>query len=166
MLLKNQEAFTLLEVMVAIAILALAISMLFSSQSQSLSLITESQFNTQASFLAGLKIAEYESGKEEFFDNDGDFGENFPGYTWKVETETPTLLEFQELEGADENIRKLRLIIDWGEGQYTHKVIYYLHTAMHRSAGQAGGQGGGQGQGSGGGEGEGAGSGEAGGDGG
>lgn len=133
---NNQEAFTLLEVMVAIAILALGVSMLFGSQSQSIALITESQFNTQASFLAGLKIAEYECGKEEPLNNDGDFGENHPGYSWKVEVDQPSLAEIAPLDDAEENIQKLNLTISWGDGRYVHGVTYYLHTGVRRGSDQ------------------------------
>jgi len=73
--------------MVAIAILAITLSALFGSQAQSVSLAAEAQFNIHAALLAKAKLAEYQSGVIPLENDDGDFGEEFPGYSWKVEVQ-------------------------------------------------------------------------------
>ncbi len=124
--LQDQGGFTLLEVMIAISILAISMTMLFGSQSQSISLITESQFNTQVSLLSGLKIAFIESGKEELINGEGDFGDDFPGYSWKVEVETPSIDE-PLLDEVAEEIKQVDLTISWGEERFAYTLRYYIH---------------------------------------
>ena len=82
---KCRCGFTLLEVMVAMAIIAIALTAVLGSQSQSVSLASEARFNTTASLLARAKMAEMEAMEAEdlAFDS-GDFGEDFPGYMWKM----------------------------------------------------------------------------------
>ncbi len=123
---RSEQGFTLLEVMIAIAILAISMSMLFGSQSQSISLITESKFNTQASLLAGLKIAYLESGKEELINGDGDFGEDYPGYSWKIEIDDPHIDGSELLQEISEEMQQVDLTITWGEEQYVYVVRYFL----------------------------------------
>ncbi len=122
---NNQAAFTLLEVMIAVAILAITVTMLFGSQSQSLSLITESQFNTQASLLSGLKLASLESGVEEVNDGEGDFDDSFPGYTWKIEVETPFVAD-PPLEDLAGDIWQVDLTISWGEERFVYTVRSFI----------------------------------------
>jgi prepilin-type N-terminal cleavage/methylation domain-containing protein len=129
-ILSNRKAFTLLEVVVAIAILAISLACLFGSQSQSLSIATESQFNTTASLLAGLKLAELESGKLEPADGAGDFGSDFPGYKWQmaVSSAADTLPEiFNKPDGAASGrLRRADLTVFWGREQYLYTVRYYF----------------------------------------
>jgi len=124
--LRNRKAFTLLEVIVAIAIIAISLTTLFSAQSGSISLATEAKFNTNASLLAGLKLAELESGKIEATDSQGDFGEDFPGYTWKLEEQTVSVNVPDLSEIIDKNLRCIDISIFWQEDAYAYTVRYYM----------------------------------------
>jgi general secretion pathway protein I len=86
MALHPDKGFTLLEVMIAMAILAIALVTIFQSQSQSISMTGNSRFLTTASLLAQGKMAEIEmlDMKDVRTDN-GDFGDGFPDYSWRVE---------------------------------------------------------------------------------
>jgi general secretion pathway protein I len=86
MALHPDKGFTLLEVMIAMAILAIALVTIFQSQSQSISMTGNSRFLTTASLLAQGKMAEIEmlDIKDVRTDN-GDFGDGFPDYSWRVE---------------------------------------------------------------------------------
>ncbi len=117
--------FTLLEVMIAISILAITVTMLFAFQSQNISLITESQFNTKATLLSGLKIAYLESGKEAIEDGEGEF-DDFPEYSWKLEVNTPTPEDDQLLELLADEMNQVDLTISWGEERYTYTVRFFL----------------------------------------
>jgi general secretion pathway protein I len=122
----NQKAFTLLEVMVALAILAIAMTTLFGAQSQSLSMATEAKFNTNASLLAGLKLAELSSGKVQAGETEGDFGEDFPGYVWKMEVQDAAAdwPEWSRLLGG--RLRRVDITVSWGGDPHRYTIRYYF----------------------------------------
>lgn len=119
------RAFTLLEVMIALAIMAIALTSLFGSQSQSLSLVVEAKFNVTAAFLAQEKLAEYESGVMELVDGEGDFGEDFPGFTWKTEVREADLGEIAGLEKLEDPVQRLDLTVSWEGDQFFTTLTYY-----------------------------------------
>jgi general secretion pathway protein I len=125
-ILHSRAAFTLLEVLVAMAILAIALTTLFGAQSHSLIFATEAKFNTNASLLGGLKLAELESGRIEPVDADGDFGKEFPGYTWKINVQDPPV-DLSEWFGIERGrLRPIDLIIVRGRDPYLYKARYYI----------------------------------------
>lgn len=83
--------FTLLEVMIAMAILSISLLAVYQSQSQSVSMTGNARFLTTASLLAQSRMEEIKmTDPLNIKDSSGDFGEDFPDYTWKVELgETP-----------------------------------------------------------------------------
>jgi general secretion pathway protein I len=82
----RNHGFTLLEVMIAMAILAIALVTVYQSQSQSISMAGDSRFLTTASLLAQSRIMEIDAADpREAVSGSGDFGEDFPDYTWQVE---------------------------------------------------------------------------------
>jgi general secretion pathway protein I len=86
------EGFTLLEVMVALAIIAIVLVSVLVSQTQSLSLQDESKFNTTAALLAQKKVSEVEiTTTGNLTSGSGDFGTDFPNYTWEVNVQDVTL---------------------------------------------------------------------------
>ncbi len=93
------KGFTLMEVMVAMAILAIALVSIFQLQSQSISMATDSRFLTTAALLAQSKMVEVEtqstlSNKTE----SGDFGPDYPQYTWQLLIDDTQLLQFKKIE--------------------------------------------------------------------
>jgi general secretion pathway protein I len=85
---KNKaQGFTLLEVLVAVAILAIAMVAILKANVQSLDTLTKSRETSTASLLAASKLAEIEAaGVAKWTELRGDFGEDYPDYTWEVET--------------------------------------------------------------------------------
>lgn len=84
----RRQGFTLLEVMIAMTILAIALVAVYQSQSQSIAMASDARFLTTASLLAQgrmalLDAADPASVKAE----SGDFGDDFPDYTWQVTVE-------------------------------------------------------------------------------
>ncbi len=83
---KREDAFTLLEVMVAVAVIAMSFTALLASQSQSLSLAAASRFETTASLLARQKLTELSAADfTGLSGGSGDFGEGFAEYHWQTE---------------------------------------------------------------------------------
>ncbi|MGW8160951.1 MAG: type IV pilus modification PilV family protein, partial [Desulfobulbales bacterium] len=79
------KGFTLLEVMVAMALIAIALTTLLGSQSQSVSFANSAKFETMAALLAQSKMSEITTlAKDRLASDSGDFGDDYPGYTWEV----------------------------------------------------------------------------------
>ena len=112
-----------MEVMVAMAILAIALVSIFQLQSQSISMASDSRFMTVASMLAQSKMVEAEtssalSNKSET----GDFGTEYPQYTWKMDISDTQLPQFKKIEVTVTN----KLLISRG----TYKITFYKRLGM------------------------------------
>jgi len=91
--LSDVRGVTLLEVMVAVAILAIALVAILKANVQSLDTLIETRERTTVSMLAASKMAEVEAvGAANWSEFQGDFGEDYPDFTWRVET-APTEVE-------------------------------------------------------------------------
>jgi general secretion pathway protein I len=120
---KKKSGFTLMEVMIATAILAIALVAVFQSQSQSISMSTDSRFMTTASLLAQSKMVEVEAAST--LDNqskDGDFGIDYPQYTWHLEVSDTQLPQFKKIEVTVTN----KLFISRG----TYNLVLYKTAGM------------------------------------
>jgi len=118
-------AFTLLEVMIAVSIIAIALVALFGSQSRSLSHATEAHFNIVAPMLASGKLAELEAADTAPNNDDGDFGDEFPGYSWKVETERASFDSPEALAKLEKPLQKIELTVLWSETKFSYTLTYY-----------------------------------------
>ena len=122
---RKSFGFTLLEVMVAMAIIAIALTAVLGSQSQSVSLASEAKFNTTAPLLAQSKIAEIEvAEQDDLAGGSGDFGEDFPGYTWELSVED---IAFEEPENVSDLLKRIDLKVSWGE-----EKLYQYHLRLYR----------------------------------
>jgi len=121
---RKSFGFTLLEVMVAMAIIAIALTAVLGSQSQSVSLASEAKFNTTAPLLAQSKIAEIEvAEQDDLAGGSGDFGEDFPGYTWELSVED---IVFEEPENVSDLLKRIDLKVSWGEEElYQYRLRLY-----------------------------------------
>lgn len=128
LLIHNNRAFTLLEVMIAVSIIAIALVALFGSQSRSLSHATEANFNIIASMLASGKLAELQGVNDAPNNDEGDFGEEFQGYTWKVETDNATFDGVDSLENfakLENPLRKVDVTVLWTGTKFNYTLTYY-----------------------------------------
>lgn len=124
---KNKQGFTLLEVMIAVSIMAIALVALFGSQSRSLSQATEAHFNVVAPMLASGKLAELKAETSAPNNDDGDFGDEYPGYTWEIETETASFDSPDALVNIEKPLQKVELTVSWNETKYSYILTYYGH---------------------------------------
>jgi general secretion pathway protein I len=124
MMTGRTTGFTLLEVMVALAIIAISLMAVMGSQSQSLSLAGEAKFNTTAALLAQEKMAEVERNKKDYpSDDSGDFGEDFPGYLWRVEVKDVALDDPVDVSGY---LKQVDLIITTSaDSRYEYRVRWH-----------------------------------------
>lgn len=125
---KKQNGFTLLEVMIAISILAIALTVLLGNQSQSLRLAEESRFAFTASLLIKEKLSDFQIAGEELTSTEGDFGDDYPGYFWSVEVETPDFEDYPALAGAEQFIQQIDLKVSTADEKQTltirrHKLV-------------------------------------------
>jgi len=89
---NGHDGFTLLEILVAISIISVALIAVFRLYAQTISMNHQLAFNTQAPFLAQQKINQLMMlPAEEMGDESGDFGDDFPGYSWVVTVEDVAL---------------------------------------------------------------------------
>ncbi len=118
--------FTLLEVMIAVAIIAIALMAVLGSQSQGLSLAGESRFNRTAALLAQGKMAEIEAVKDQrdLSSDSGDFGDEFPGYTWQLSVHD---VLFEGVEKLSDRLKQIDLEVSWGSDE-----LYKYHVRLYR----------------------------------
>ena len=117
--------FTLLEVMIAVAIIAIALMAVLGSQSQGLSLAGESRFNRTATLLAQGKMAEIEAVKDQrdLNSDSGDFGDEFPGYTWQLSVDE---VLFDGAETISDRLKQIDLEVSWGSDElYQYRLRLY-----------------------------------------
>ncbi len=123
--------FTLLEVMISVAIIAIALMAVLGSQSQGSSLANESKFNTTAAFLAQSKMAEMEiRSLSDMGADSGDFGENFPEYSWQVSVQS---LVVEELAVASEKVKQIDVkvsLVNNPQLQFRLRVYRFFSTGM------------------------------------
>ena len=124
---NNKQGFTLLEVMIAVSIMAIALVALFGSQSRSLTHATEAHFNVVAPMLASGKLAELKADTSAPNNDDGDFGDDYPGYTWEIETENAIFDSPDALGNLEKPLQKVELTISWNETRYNYILTYYGH---------------------------------------
>jgi len=92
---KYQEAFTLLEVLIALAIIGLTLTVLIHSQVLSIRQEMKSKYHTTALFLANEILSDTFIQKESLREIEtGDF-EDEPGFSWEREVEN------SDIEGLD-----------------------------------------------------------------
>ena len=118
---NKAKGFTLMEVMIAMAILAIALVSIYQLQSQSISMSTDSRFMTTAALLAQSKMVEVETASSLSNKSDsGDFGLDYPQYTWQLEIGDTQLPQFKKIEITVTN----KLFIRRG----TYKLVLYKNT--------------------------------------
>ena len=117
------RGFTLLEVMVAMAVMAIVLVSVYRMHSQTLTMSTANRFYTQAPLLAQSKLAQLESGGSEIIAGDsGNFGEEFPGYTWNVNVDE---VSSEALGEVANDLKRIDLMVSYNNNEYTYNVRTY-----------------------------------------
>lgn len=115
--------FTLLEVMVAMAVMAIVLVSVYRMHSQTLTMNTAARFYTQAPLLAQQKMAEVTSTSSGIFASDsGDFGENYPGYSWELST---TDVSSEVLGEVADDLKRIDVTVSYMNDQFSFNLRTY-----------------------------------------
>ncbi len=116
--------FTLLEVLVALGILAIVLLAVFRLQAQALSMSQESRFYTLAPHLARSVLKERETAPDApLASGEGDFGADYPGYTWKITVEPHAARTLGGEISAD--LRRIEVQVSLEGGRLTYGFRTY-----------------------------------------
>jgi general secretion pathway protein I len=120
---RTLSGFTLLEVMIALAVMSIVLVSVYRMHSQSLSMNTAARFYTLAPLLAQNKIAELEALSSDGFPNDsGDFGEQYPGYSWQISI---TDVSSEVLGEVANDLKRIDLTVSFNNNQFSHSLRTY-----------------------------------------
>ena len=120
---RTLSGFTLLEVMIALAVMSIVLVSVYRMHSQSLSMNTAARFYTLAPLLAQNKMAELEALSSDGFPNDsGDFGEQYPGYSWQTSI---TDVSSEVLGEVANDLKRIDLSVSYNNNQFSHSLRTY-----------------------------------------
>ena len=120
---RSCRRFTLLEIMVAVAIMAIVLVSVYKLHAQTISMNGSARFYTTAPLLAQRTIAEIGA----FSDRrgvsaDGDFGDEFPGYSRRVLIDDVSAEIFGS---ADEYLKKIEVTISFNHNEFVYTLTTY-----------------------------------------
>ena len=117
------SGFTLLEVMIALAVLAIVLVSVYRMHSQTLTMNTAARFHTQAPLLAQKKMAEVTTSSSGIFASDsGDFGEDFPGYSWQV---SAIDVSSELLGEVADDLKRVDVTVAYLDNQFSYRLTTY-----------------------------------------
>lgn len=106
------------------AIMGIVMAGVYRMQLQTLNMTAASRFYTEAPLLAQDKLSQLEANPSELIVGDsGDYGEQFPGYTWKVSTQE---VSSEILGEAARDLKRIDLTVSLNGNEYEYSVRTYL----------------------------------------
>ncbi len=115
--------FTLLEVMIALAVMSIVLVSVYRMHSQSLAMNTAARFYTQAPMLAQSKMVEIEALSSSAFPADsGEFGEEFPGYSWRASIAD---VASEILGEVAEDLKRIDITVSYNDDQFSYSLRTY-----------------------------------------
>lgn len=118
---RRSDGFTLMEIVISLGLIAVTLLAVFRLQAQNLDLQSEARFITIATHLAQDRISRLQANPAlETGNESGDFGEEFPHFTYRQEVS-----EAEDME----NVLRVEVVILRGEDglQKEFPVETYLH---------------------------------------
>jgi len=116
--------FTLLEVMIALAVMSIVLVSVYRMHSQSLTMNAAARFYTLAPMLAQKKMAELETNSSGGLpDDSGDFGEQYPGYSWRASSAD---VSSEVLGEVADDLKRIDLTVSFNDNQLSYNLRTYL----------------------------------------
>lgn len=113
----SKRGFTLVEVLIAMAVLSITFMWLLKATHQSIDMASRAKFITTSTLLAQRHISDVQAETRLPGNDEGDFGEDFPGYRYTGQTEPTPLAGYH----------KYTLTITWGQkGNLETQFIAFL----------------------------------------
>lgn len=111
--------------MVAFSIVALVLVGIYQLQTQNIALGVRARFNAIAPMLASRKTTEIVSDPEDLMTSDsGDFGDDFPGYSWQSEVSD---VDSEYLEETAKRFKKIDVYVEAvDQGGAYHLCTYFF----------------------------------------
>lgn len=130
----RQGGFTLIEMMVAVSIIAIVLTAVYRLHSQTLLMTIGARFYTVAPLLAQNKLVDIElSSAQELAQGTGDFGKDFPDYTWEVAIDDVSSDQLktgsEKLRGAVEKLKRIDIKVFFNEGEMVYNLRTYRFVA-------------------------------------
>ena len=120
---RTAAGFTLLEVMSALAVMSIVLVSVYRMHSQSLTMNTAARFYTLAPMLAQKKMAALEIQPSGGFPVDsGDFGDQYPGYSWRASLAAVTS---EVLGEVADDLKQIDLTVSFNNDQFSYSVRTY-----------------------------------------
>jgi len=121
--LQTAFGFTLLEVMIALAVMSIVLVSVYRMHSQSLTMNAAARFYTLAPMLAQKKMAELETNSSGGFpDDSGDFGEQYPGYSWQASSSE---VSSEVLGEVADDLKQIDLTVSFNGNQLSYNLRTY-----------------------------------------
>ena len=115
-----RAGFTLLETMVAVSIIAIALVSIYQLHIRTISMNIDATFYSVAPLLAQKKLAEVEqSPLRDVTDDSGDFGDDFPGYTYKIAIGN---IEADILGTVAEDMKTIDVTVGFNDNEFTYDL--------------------------------------------
>ncbi|HEY9161460.1 MAG TPA: prepilin-type N-terminal cleavage/methylation domain-containing protein [Desulfomonilia bacterium] len=122
---NSSKGFSLLEVMIAMVFLSITFMALLEAEAEGIKMCSQSKFITTATLLAEKHISEVKAGinqeKPTPGQKSGDFGADYPGYTYIEDIEATPLAAYY----------KYTLTVKFGTGKdaYQNKIITFIYAS-------------------------------------
>lgn len=121
------RGFTLLEVMVAVAVISIVLVSILKLQGQTIRMNETVRFYALAPMLAGARLTDLLLKPENAEGSlSGDFGEDYPGYTWTAEVEKLTI---EVINSASLELKKIDIVVLLNEGEMRFSLRRYINNA-------------------------------------
>ncbi|MDY0132695.1 MAG: prepilin-type N-terminal cleavage/methylation domain-containing protein [Desulforegulaceae bacterium] len=123
---KSINGFTFLEVMVALAVLALILTAVFRLYAQSILMITSSDFDMKAPFLAQKIVTEFKTDSKINMGENGRFEDELKDFTWNIKKEELFLSGYTDLLPEEiENIKINKIIVTISKNSKEFQTFFY-----------------------------------------